>query len=296
MKYATPKQMNEIDSFAIKELGIPGIVLMENAAVNVVGAVTAQLGGSVSGRKILILAGKGNNGGDAFAAARILYEAGAEVSLFVFALKNEIAGDARINYDKLGYTGVKVNELLDEKQIALLDASLSNSEIILDGIFGTGFRGKPEGAYKAAIEAANNSSKPIVSIDIPSGINGETGEVPGVCIKASVTVTFCLPKQGLLLHPGWGVTTISALPSFRMEISLATAFNASASSTSGIRLSLITSLTTVIVASSTDSPGPIAAASILSISLIIRSLHAADRLPLLLSGKGMMTGSVSLVQ
>ena len=202
MKIATPKQMNEIDSYAINKLGIPGIVLMENAAAKVVGEITAECGGSVAGKKILLLAGKGNNGGDAFAAARILDAAGAKVSLFVLARRNEISGDARINLDKLENTGIKVKELLEERQVALLNASLPDSELVIDGIFGTGFGGKPEGIIKAAIEAVNNSDKPVISIDIPSGVNGETGEVPGACIKADITVTFCLPKPGMILHPG----------------------------------------------------------------------------------------------
>ncbi len=202
MKLAAPKQMNEIDSYAINRLGIPGIVLMENAAARVVEEIADQCGGSVLGRNVLLLAGKGNNGGDAFAAARMLDAAGAKASLFLLVQRNEVTGDARINLDRLANTGIEVIELTDERQIALLDASLKDSELVIDGIFGTGFRGRPEGAAKAVIEAVNHSKKRVIAIDIPSGVNGETGETPGVCIKAAVTVTFCLPKPGLILHPG----------------------------------------------------------------------------------------------
>ncbi len=194
--------MNEIDAYAIRQSGIPGTVLMENAAKKVVDEIAAIFGGSAAGRKILLLAGKGNNGGDALAAAGILDTAGARVFLFLLANRNEISGDALLHLNKLKNTGVMLRELLDEGQIALLNERLSESELVIDGIFGTGFRGKPEGIAKAAIEAVNNTNIPIVAIDIPSGLNGGTGEVPGACVKAAVTVTFCLPKLGMVLNPG----------------------------------------------------------------------------------------------
>lgn len=202
MKLATPGQMTQIDSYAISKLGIPGINLMENAAARVVDEITAMCGGSVSGGSILLLAGKGNNGGDALAAARILDSAGAKVSLFILAPKKEIAGDARMNLELLGKTGVIVHELLNEQQLSLLISTLKASDLVVDGIFGTGFRGKPEGITKAVIEAVADSGKKVIAIDIPSGVNGETGDVPGACIKADATVTFCLPKTGIVLHPG----------------------------------------------------------------------------------------------
>lgn len=202
MRLATPKQMNEIDTYTIDSLGVPGIVLMENAALRVVEVVVNVLDGAVKGRKLLILAGKGNNGGDAFAVARHLLLMGAKVDVYLLAGKNSISGDAKTNLDILGKLDMKVHELLDDSMPASFSEELNNSEIIIDGIFGTGFRGKPEGVAEKVIEQINISKKVVVSIDIPSGVNGETGKVPGICIKASVTVTFQLPKPGLVLHPG----------------------------------------------------------------------------------------------
>lgn len=202
MKLATPKQMNDIDSFAINKHGIPGITLMENAAGRVAEAVAAELGGRLEGKRILVVAGKGNNGGDAFAAARIMDAAGARVSLFLFADPGGIAGDAATNYERLSNTGVRLVQISGAEIPASLVSGLADAELVVDGLFGTGFRGKPEGVLKEAITAVNNSGKKVVSIDIPSGVNGETGEVPDVCIKADITVTFCLPKAGMLLYPG----------------------------------------------------------------------------------------------
>ena len=202
MKLVTPVQMNKIDSYTINKLGIPGIILMENAAQKVAEEAVLQCAGEVAGRRILLLAGKGNNGGDAFAAARILDNAGAMVSVYVLARLNEISGDALVNLDSLKGTGIKLLELIDSSQMSNLMEELSTDVLVIDGIFGTGFRGKPEGVAKEVIEAVNSSERKVISIDIPSGVNGETGEVPGVCIKAAITVTFCLPKAGLLFYPG----------------------------------------------------------------------------------------------
>lgn len=202
MKLASPKEMNAIDAYAINNLGIPGIKLMENAALRVVEEIRAVCGGNVAERKMLLLAGKGNNGGDAFAAARLMASMGSQVSVYVFAAKKDISGDTGTNLKRLEELGLQVPEVIGDRQVPSLLEAIAQADIIVDGIFGTGFKGKPEGVIKAAIEAVNSSGKPVTAIDIPSGVNGETGQVPGVCIKAALTVTFCLPKTGLAVHPG----------------------------------------------------------------------------------------------
>ena len=175
---------------------------MEKAALKVVEEAAAASGGCTAGRSILLLAGKGNNGGDAFAAARLLASRGAKISMYVLASKAEIGGDAAINLNRLEKAGLQVSEVLEGRQLGHFKDALAASDMVIDGIFGTGFKGKPEGYAKAVIEAVNLAGKPVISIDIPSGVNGETGEVPGVCIKAEATVAFCLPKIGLAVHPG----------------------------------------------------------------------------------------------
>jgi len=201
MKIATPLQMNYIDQSCINEFGIPGIVLMENAALKVVEEAVKNLG-YAKGKRVLVFAGKGNNGGDAFAAARHLYNKGSLVKVYITALKKDVGGDAAINLNALEKSGTEVKELISEGQLAEVEFELLNCELVIDGIFGTGFRGEAKGIAAGVIALINNSKKPVISIDIPSGLNGETGRVNGVCVKADKTITFGLPKIGLLIHPG----------------------------------------------------------------------------------------------
>ena len=208
LKIATPKQMQMIDKMAIEEAGIPGIILMENAAFRVVEQIE-KMTGSLKGKKILLVAGKGNNGGDAFAAARQLSGKGAEVCVYIVADKESIKGDAEINLNILYNCCFKVFELANEKyelNINRFRNDLALCDMVVDGIFGTGFKGEIEGTIAEIITEINNSGKPVLSIDIPSGVDGSTGRVSKAYIKASATVTFALPKPGLILHPGCNCT------------------------------------------------------------------------------------------
>lgn len=201
MKVVTPIQMNEIDNITISEVGIPGIVLMENAAIKVVEEIVKYLG-TIFGKEIIIIAGKGNNGGDAFAAARHLYNKGADIRVYIIIDKKAIGGDAAVNLGILENMGIPINELFEKKHVTLLMEKISDADIIVDGILGTGLKGNIKDNLKDVVEALNVSGKPIIAIDIPTGVNGETGEVSDVCIKATKTVTFGLPKLGLVVHPG----------------------------------------------------------------------------------------------
>ncbi|RCX12373.1 NAD(P)H-hydrate epimerase [Anaerobacterium chartisolvens] len=201
MKIVTPKQMNEIDRLTISSIGIPGMVLMENAALAVVREASKLIGG-LGRKKILVVAGKGNNGGDAFAAARHMYNCGASVSVYLVADSRGITGDAAANMNILRNMGVEIIELVQPSVPDALKHHLSVSSLVVDGIFGTGLKGEVAGLPRAVIELVNESRKPVISIDIPSGICGNSGRVLGTCITAAKTVTFGLPKLGLLLHPG----------------------------------------------------------------------------------------------
>ncbi|MCX7749018.1 MAG: NAD(P)H-hydrate dehydratase [Clostridia bacterium] len=201
MKVFTPKQMQKADEISIHEIGIPGIVLMENAALSVVDEIIKMLG-TADKKNIHLFAGKGNNGGDAFAVARHLHQKGANVTLALLAQRDKIQGDAKINLDILKKMELDIIELTEEHQLSSFDAKLAYADLIVDGIFGTGLKGRVEGFFEKVVELINGAGKPVISIDIPSGIDGETGEVLHVCIKAHKTVTFALPKLGLLIHPG----------------------------------------------------------------------------------------------
>jgi len=201
MKIVKPEQMSEIDKFTINEIGIPGMVLMENAAVCVVNEILDMLP-DLSGKRIVVLAGKGNNGGDALAVARHLYNKGTDVKTYLLAKKDEIKGDAAANLKILENIGIDVVEFISEEQFPEFENVLMRADLVVDGIFGTGLKGNVRGIPARLIDIVNSSSKTVVSIDIPSGINGENGAIMGCCIRASRTVTFALPKIGLLVNPG----------------------------------------------------------------------------------------------
>lgn len=205
MKIAKPEQMAKIDKIAIEKYKIPSIVLMENAALCVLKEIKKTLNGLCS-KKVVIFAGKGNNGGDAFAIARHLHNKGALVNIFLLGDVETIKGDARINLEILRKMGVVPTEINSHytniNYMTNMMLFISEADIIIDGILGTGLKGKVKDITKDIIKIINESEKYILSIDIPSGLNGNTGEVMGECVKADKTVTFVLPKVGLFLYPG----------------------------------------------------------------------------------------------
>jgi NAD(P)H-hydrate epimerase len=201
MKIVTPEQMKRIDECAIKEYGIPGLLLMENAAAAVVSEALSMMGGCI-GRTVTIVAGRGNNGGDAFAAARLLHSRGSDVRAYLIGDRTGLSGDALFNMELLERIDVNITVLNDKNGLERLSADMSVSDLVLDGLFGTGLCRDVTGFPAAVIEAVNSSGKPVLSIDIPSGIDGRDGRIRGACIRADATVTFCLPKLGLVLNPG----------------------------------------------------------------------------------------------
>ena len=203
MYVASPEQMGGIDRSCIKNIGIPGVVLMENAALKVVEELEKSIG-QICGRRILIFAGKGNNGGDAFAAARHLFNRGALISVCLTSGKDLIAGDAKINLDVLANMGIEVKELEKDQNMKETEAEAAAADAIMDGILGTGAKGEVAGAVKDAVYIINRSGKFILSIDIPSGVDGSSGRILGSAVKAHKTVTFGLPKTGVVIHPGCG--------------------------------------------------------------------------------------------
>lgn len=192
MLVAFASQMKEIDKRAIEEYKIPGIVLMENAAMAVYRYVQ-----NTRAEKILVVCGTGNNGGDGFAVSRLLAVNGYEVSVYCFGDINRISGDARVNFDILRRMGIEVNN--DIRQFIL---ELKCFDMVIDAVFGTGFKGEVKGIYKNIIEYINKYGKYILSIDMPSGIDSDTGKGGEVYIKANETITFGCMKYGHLLLDG----------------------------------------------------------------------------------------------
>jgi len=202
MKLANPDQMKKIDQLAIDKYKIPGVVLMETAAQRVAEKAREMLGEKLLDKKTVIIAGKGNNGGDAFAAARHLHQWGCKVTVASLAPEDQIKGDPEIYVRILQQLGVNIHFLYREDDLPALEKLMEEADLIIDGIFGTGIYGDITGFTADVITAVNNSTARVLSIDIPSGINGKTGQVCKLAVKADETVTFAFPKPGLFQYPG----------------------------------------------------------------------------------------------
>ncbi|MGC8666510.1 MAG: NAD(P)H-hydrate dehydratase [Chthonomonadales bacterium] len=189
MEVVTSSIMQELDRRAIHEIGVPGAVLMENAG-RAVFEVLRNRWGPLRGRSVAVFCGTGNNGGDGFVTARYLRLARANVHVYLAGEADRIRGDAAIHFALLRALGVS------------LASELPSAEIVVDALLGTGARGAPRGIVAAAIEHINQTAKHVVAIDVPSGVDADTGAVPGAAVRAEVTVTFGYPKLGLLLAPG----------------------------------------------------------------------------------------------
>ena len=201
MRILTAAQMREADRFTIEEIGIPSLVLMENAGRQVVAAIEAAYEPQLNGR-IAVLCGRGNNGGDGFVVARTLMQRGVDCAVFVIAAVAEVRGDARVNLDILGRLGVTVVEINDEQTWELHFSEISQCTLIVDAIFGTGLKQALGGMLETVVADINASGIPIVSIDLPSGLSADTPHLIGDCIDASMTVTLAAPKLPLILPPG----------------------------------------------------------------------------------------------
>lgn len=197
MKLPENAQMRKADEYTINTIGIPGIVLMEKAAEKIAFHISEELE-KISGNNVLFICGKGNNGGDGFAAARILMGKGIYSEILLLSDKSQISGDAKTNLDVAENLGIKIlglNNCDTAEKIREFD-------LIADGIFGTGFSGEVKEPYKTVIDAINENAKYVLSIDIPSGVSGDTGEIAVTAVKADATVTLACPKPGLFLFPG----------------------------------------------------------------------------------------------
>jgi NAD(P)H-hydrate epimerase len=200
MKLVTSRQMRNIDTKTIKGEKIPGLKLMEKAGKGSAEVAKKILVNDCKDKKVLIFCGRGNNGGDGFVVGRYLSQWGAEVKLFLLGKKKDVKGDAKTNMKKAQDMGLLIKELSQKKELP----KNPNSHLMIDAIFGTGFQGKAEGLYAHAIEFINKSNSPVLSIDVPSGLNADTGDAEGVCVKANHTATMALPKIGHFFYPGRG--------------------------------------------------------------------------------------------
>jgi NAD(P)H-hydrate epimerase len=200
MRILNADQMREADRRTIQDIGIASLVLMENAGRQVVAAVES-LYPDLAERRIAIVCGKGNNGGDGFVAARTLQQRGFDVSVFVIGSVGEVKGDARTNLEILGRIGQPVVEVADETAWELHGAEITGHDLIIDALFGTGLTTPLSGFYETVVADINEAGVPIVAIDIPSGMSADTPDLIGDCIEATVTITLGAPKLPLVLPP-----------------------------------------------------------------------------------------------
>lgn len=212
-------EMQNIDKRTINEFNVPGITLMENAGEKVATEIknkVEEIG------KLLIICGKGNNGGDGFVVANYFANKNVIVDLVLLGQKEELKGDALIAF----------NNMSDKVNLISLDEVAGKYDVIVDAIFGTGFSGELNGIYKTAVEYINSSKAVVFSVDIPSGVNGNTGQIGNICVKADYTVTFCNRKYAHYLYPGkamCGEISVSRIgipdEAIEMEKPVVTVFN-----------------------------------------------------------------------
>ncbi len=201
MRVLNAAQMRDADRQTVDDIGIPSMVLMENAGRQVVAALEAAYD-DLPDRHVAVLCGCGNNGGDGFVVARTLYQRGVEVSVFVIGSLKTVKGDARLNVEILGRLGITVVEIADEQAWELHFSEISKCELIVDAIFGTGLKSPLAGMLETVVADINASLIPVISVDLPSGLSADHAEPIGDCIRAAITVTLAAPKLPLVLPPG----------------------------------------------------------------------------------------------
>ena len=191
----TAQQMRAADRASIENAKIPGIVLMENAALACVSNIASEF--DIKRTSFAVFCGKGNNGGDGLAIARHLFNKGAEVYVYLTS-GNGFSGDALINYEALRAIGATV---IGIDNTSLIRNFVKSADVVIDAMLGTGISGGASGMIKNVIEEINKAARYVLSVDIPSGANADTGGVETVCVKADMTVTFAAYKRAMFLYP-----------------------------------------------------------------------------------------------
>jgi len=200
MKIVTAEEMKQLDRRAIEEFHIPVDTLMENAG-RLLAEEIRDTWGPITGKSVTIVAGKGNNGGDGLVTARHLLEQGAQVTVCLLSPPEKMSAESRVNLKRYQAISGRIR-LLKEDTLIEFAQTLTQSDLIVDALFGTGLSSPVQGLPAQAIQAVNESGRRVIAADLPSGIHTDTGRVMGTAVKAAMTVTFALPKRGLLLYPG----------------------------------------------------------------------------------------------
>jgi len=200
LRLATPSQMKEIDRRTIDDLGISSLVLMENAGLALVDEIERRT--PDERLRITVICGPGNNGGDGMVAARHLADRGHEVVVFLAAPRSAFGGDAKVQLRPLTRLEMEIMVLSSQSSYERAFRRAAHSDVAVDSLFGTGLTRVVEGQWAQCVRILNSCPGLVISADVPSGLDARTGHPLGECVTADVTVTFGLPKTGLVLFPG----------------------------------------------------------------------------------------------
>lgn len=214
MEVVTAREMAEIDRRAVAEFGLTVDLLMEQAGFHAAAVAASLLPRAGGSGRVAVVAGRGNNGGDGLVAARHLHQWGMAVEVLLVGAPGELSPAAAVNWERLERAGVP-RRLFPGPAAADLGEALRGAALVVDALLGTGARPPLSPALAAAIEAVNAAGRPVLAVDLPSGLDADTGRPLDTCVRACATVTFCRPKLGLLLEPGTGFSggvALAALP------------------------------------------------------------------------------------
>ena len=194
MIFLTSRQLRRLDRLATLKYGIPSLILMENAGIACADEILKRFK-LRKGSRVLIFCGPGNNGGDGFVVARQLFNKGLQPVVFTFQKETDMKPDSRANFVIVKKLGIKIVKQARFSR-KLLESYKKGAKLIVDALFGIGLSRPLSSPYSDLIPWINKAGIPVVAVDVPSGMNSDTGAVPGECVKAGLTVTFAAPKKG----------------------------------------------------------------------------------------------------
>src|SRR5258708_9327109 len=200
MRVLNTQQMREADRLTIADIGLPSIVLMENAGRQAVAAMEAAFE-DLATSKVGVLCGRGSTGGDGFVVARTLAQRGIEAMVFLLGSVGDVRGDARTHLEILGRIGLTVVEITTAQEWELHFSEISECDLIVDAIVGTGFHGPLTGLLETVVADVNGLGVPLVAIDLPTGVSADSHEIEVEAIAASMTLPLAAPKLPLILPP-----------------------------------------------------------------------------------------------
>jgi len=201
MYLVTASEMQAMDRRTIETFGLPGRLLMENAGRGATQVLLRTFAGLID-KKVAVIAGRGNNGGDGFVIARCLFQKGIPVRVYLLAERKMVRGDAAANLDLLKPLGIPVDEIPDGNAFKRFKTAMRHQDIWVDAILGTGLKSDVSGYFREIIDFINAQERPVFSVDIPSGLDSDTGTPRGACIRAHTTATFGFAKIGHFVLPG----------------------------------------------------------------------------------------------